>query len=186
MNKAVFTTVALLSVVVLAIITMPSESIVGIDTVADYENSFELHGERLTVVLDDKGREVSRHLDSNLITTVGLNHIKYLVGEGQGTNAMKYIALGNGTDPEAGSTELSGEWASCGLSRATGNYYSNGDGNWTISASFTANEDGCKVNTTAVFNDTSGAMMFAGDTYSSTDTLNTNYVLQQNWTFWVT
>jgi len=147
---------------------------------------FGIRGQITKAIYDENGNLISLETKPNVITNAGLDHIKYLVGQGLSSDAVIYIALGNGTSPTATSTTLDNEWTTCGLSRTAGTFYSNGVGNWTISASWTSTCDGAAVNTTAIFNATSGGTMFAGDTFSSTDTLNKNYQLVLNWTFWVT
>jgi len=122
--------------------------------------------------------------DHNVITNVGLDHIKYLLGTGITSEACKYIALGNGTAPTSTSTSLDAEITVCGLTRTAGSYTSNGVGNWTISNTWTSTCDGIAVNTTALFNATSAGTMFAGDSFT-TSTLNTNDQIQVSWTIWV-
>jgi len=120
----------------------------------------------------------------NVVTEAGLNHIKYLVGEGASSEAVKYLALGNGSAPTISSTYLDNEITNCGLARAEGTYTSNGVGNWTRSKTWTCTCDGVYVNTTALFNATSGGTMFAGYSFS-TRILYENDQLQESWTIWI-
>ena len=181
------TAIGLLDLSLLAVILFaPIISIEGIESgYGEGIDTGKVRGQVTRAIFDDTGKLIDQYTIPNLITTAGLNHIKFMTGAGVASGAVDYIALANGTSPVIGSTTLDAEWASCGLSRSQATYYSNGDGNWTMAVTFTATADGCQVNTTGIFNATSGGTMFAGDTYSSTDTLNTNYQLQQNWTFWV-
>ena len=121
--------------------------------------------------------------DSNVITNDGLNHIKYLIGSGVSSGAVDYIALGNGTAPTQSSTNLSGEITNCGLSRSQGTYLSNGVGNWSIYKTFTSTCNNVVVNTTALFNATSGGIIFAGDNFTDVNMQN-GYQIQIYWTIW--
>ncbi|MCD6572260.1 MAG: hypothetical protein J7K62_03210 [Thermoplasmata archaeon] len=117
---------------------------------------------------------------SNVITESGLNHIKYLLGTGISSDAVKYIALGNGTAPTSTSTSLNNEITNCGLTRAEGTYTSNGVGNWNISKTWTSTCDGVPINTTALFNASSGGTIFAGHNFG-TRIVYSNDQIQINW-----
>ena len=127
--------------------------------------------------------------NSNVLTTNGSNLIKLVLGSGTSSSAIDYIALCNATagcgSASASSTTLENEYAGGGLERAQGDYSSNGDGNWTISETFTATADNLLTNKTGIFNATSGGTLFAENTFTLV-TLQTNDLLTINWTIWVT
>jgi hypothetical protein len=116
----------------------------------------------------------------NVITNVGKDAIEdRLLNNG---TAFKYLAVGNGTVPAVADTTLNSEIATGGLTRALGTYYSNGYGNWSIVNTFTATATIMSVNSTAIFNLSSGGTMLAGGTFSNTnlgsaDTLTINYTI---------
>ena len=118
----------------------------------------------------------------NILTNAGKDHIKYLLGVGLNSPAI-YLALGNTTAPTETDTSLPGEITGCGLDRAQGTYYSNGVGNWTISHTWTSS---CTitVNTTGLYNATSGGTFFSGTSFSSVD-LQADDQLTINYTIWV-
>lgn len=110
----------------------------------------------------------------NLLTTVGMNDLKSLLG-GQTKNLNETtVAIGNNTAAQVvGDTALQGEWSSCGLTRATGTYYSYGNGQWNVSYTFTSTCSGAQyINATGIYNDTATGHLFAEVTYGSTATLN--------------
>jgi len=121
--------------------------------------------------------------DKNVITNDGLDHIKYLLGQGVSSGAVDYIALGNGTAPTQSSTDLNSEITNCGLSRAQGTFVNNGVGNWSIFKTFTSTCNNVPVNTTALFNATTGGIIFAGDNFTTVNMQN-GYQLQIYWTIW--
>lgn len=135
-----------------------------------------------------KNNELLGECYSNLVTTAGLNAIKDGLGQGSLPAAYDYVALCNATagctDPAAGDTALDNEYAAGGLSRAQGTYSSNGNGNWTISKTFTATADSLVTNMTGLFNASSSGTMLAENNFTSV-TLQTNDQLTINWTIWV-
>lgn len=120
----------------------------------------------------------------NTYTNAGMNATRDLLGSGIGTAGFKYIALGNLTVPDATSTTLAGEYTTGGLQRALGTYFSlPQNGNWTISKTFTSTADALLVNTTGLFNASSGGSMLAGFSFTSA-TLQTNDQITINSTIW--
>lgn len=114
---------------------------------------------------------------------VGCEHNVLMEGEEaiesqikQATNNYKwdYLTLGNGTAPSDGSTSLDKEIGACNLSGTQANIADNGDGNWTLSKTFTSTcgTDGnpISVNTTAIYS--SGSAIdtdyFAGTDFGRT------------------
>lgn len=116
----------------------------------------------------------------NVITNVGKDAIEDRMFN-NGTS-FNYLAVGNGTVPAVADTTLNNEIATGGLSRAVGTYYSNGVGNWSLVKTYTASATLVSVNSTAIFNLSSGGTMLAGGTFSNTnlnsgDTLTVNYTI---------
>ena len=140
-------------------------------------------GIRCMKLISPTGEILMDECDNNVITNDGLNHIKYLIGSGVSSGAVDYIALGNGTAPTTSSTNLSEEITNCGLSRSQGTYLSNGVGNWSIYKTFTSTCNNVVVNTTALFNATSGGIIFAGDNFTDVNMQN-GYQIQIYWTIW--
>ena len=119
----------------------------------------------------------------NTVTTNGKNYVKTSMGEGT-VNKIDVLALGNTTAPAAGETAIPGLWASCGLTKATAAYNTNGDGNWSQAYTWTSSCDGAVVNTTALYKDATVEGMFAGTTFTAT-TLQDQDQLKVNYTLWV-
>ena len=122
----------------------------------------------------------------NIVTNAGLNHLKEFLGQGNAGSAnASIIAVGNGTAPVAGSATLNNEIDDCGFSRPGATYASIGTGNWSLTHTWTSSCNSEVVNTTALFNDSSGGTMFAGNSFTSV-TLQANDQLNVTWTIWVT
>lgn len=147
----------------------------------------------------------------NLFNTDGMNYTQNLlsgVGGNGSTGLLRFIAVGNKTGTQCGANQyatnsfLCGEYASCGLSRGLADAVrlntsvagggSSGNvtaGNWTITKEFTANQAGCDVNATGLFNTTtvneSDEAFFAQNTFT-TATLQTNDKINVTWFIWVT
>jgi hypothetical protein len=124
----------------------------------------------------------------NIVTDAGLNHLRDFLALGSAGSAnASIIAVGNGSEPVAGSTSLNEEITGCALARAAGSYIANVSiGSWGITKLWTQN--GCPgiiVNSTALLNATSGGTMFAGNTFT-TVTLQNSDQLNVTWTIWVT
>jgi len=125
---------------------------------------------------------------SNLLMSAGAEAIEQILGVGLNVAAYDYIALCNATagctDPAAGDTTLDNELAAGGLSRSQGDYTSNGNGNWTISETFTASANNLVTNVTGIFNASSSGTMLAQNSFTSA-TLQSSDQLTVNWTIWV-
>ena len=106
----------------------------------------------------------------NIITNAGKDYVLALL-KGETSGAVKYIAIGNGTAPAAGDTTLDGEQTTDGLARAEGTIDTTGSsGSYNVSVNkvftYTGSSDRV-VNTTALFNASSGGTFFIGDSFSS-------------------
>lgn len=107
---------------------------------------------------------------------------------GEVADAMNYIAVGNGTPVNSSTVFLEDEIAECGLTRTQDSSAVNiGDGNWSYSVQFTSTCNGILVNTTVLYNNTAGGdTAFAGDTFGSDVTLQSNDQLNVTWYVFVT
>lgn len=106
----------------------------------------------------------------NVFTDAGKEHVEGLLGGTITTNeAMKYLALGNGTAPVAGSTTLNLEQGNdCNLTRRLGDYFDKGTGWWEVNTTFSYNcSTQTVVNTTASFNAATSGTMLAGGTITA-------------------
>ncbi|MFH0929132.1 MAG: hypothetical protein V1818_02120 [Candidatus Aenigmatarchaeota archaeon] len=123
----------------------------------------------------------------NALTDAGKNAIKDLLGSGTAGAAFNYIALGNGSTPGAGSTNLAQEIGEASLGRALGTFNSVGTGNWSITKTFTASGAVGFINTTALFNATfpTNNTMFAYNTFTNVSLQNADQI-NVTWTIWVT
>jgi len=101
-------------------------------------------------------------------------------------NWIEYIAVGNGTVPVVGSTTLDSEIPDCGFARAIATSISTNatPGVRFVSKVFTMG-GGCTgtriVNTTGLFNQTSGGTLFAGNSFTDAS-LQSNDQLNITWT----
>lgn len=122
----------------------------------------------------------------NLVTDAGLNHLKAFLGVGSAGSANStFIAVGNGSAPVAASTTLNSEIAESGFERAVSTYTSTGTGAWKLEKIYTATGTVNSINSTALFNATSGGTMFAGNTFSSANFI-ANDILNVTWTVAIT
>lgn len=127
--------------------------------------------------------------DHNTLFNVGAEDIEQILGVGVNYSAFNYIYLCNATagcgTPSAGETEDYNQYSAGGLTGGAGTYSSNGNGNWTISKTFTATADSLETNVTKLGNSTGTAGTYlAGNSFTLT-TLQTNDQLTINWTIWV-
>lgn len=146
------------------------------------------HGDRWCVqVTKVDGTKLPAYCGQNTYTNAGMNATRDLLGAGSGSAGFKYIALGNGTAPSVTDTSLNSEITSgqnSGLARALGTYTPlNQNGNWTISSTFTSSINAQVVNTTALFNASSGGAELAGFSFTSA-TLQTNDQITVNISIW--
>lgn len=101
----------------------------------------------------------------NIITTLGKNWIKEMaMGSGAPGNNWTRIAIGGNSSPLAvGDATLGGIWNSCGLANVTGTMVAIGTGNWSIQNQWTSSCDNSYVNTTGIYNYTTGAGAASGN-----------------------
>jgi len=122
--------------------------------------------------------------DHNVLTNNGKDLIQSYLSGGAGA-AVDYIALGNGSAPTSTSTTLDNEITTSGLARAQGSVSSVGTGNWSLNHQWTSTGDNIVVNTTALFNASSGGTMFAGNEFTDV-TLQKDDKINVTWWVWVT
>jgi hypothetical protein len=141
----------------------------------------------------------------NLLTNMGRNITRdCLVGAGCGASTLKIISLGNATNAGEPGTETAADvvlasestTAACTLERAshgtgTVNYQApnstsgaNANGNWSITNTFTNSCLALAVNSTGLYNATSGNVLFAESNFTTT-TLQTNDQINITWFIWI-
>jgi len=137
-------------------------------------------------VLRSNGMLEEAECGSNVLYNTGAEMIENLLGDGT-TGAVLNISLGNASadagDPQADASEDFTVYAAGGLSSIEGTKSSNGNGNWTVTKTFTATADNLLTNVTRLTNLT--GTNFAGNNFTLV-TLQTNDQLTINWTVWVT
>lgn len=118
----------------------------------------------------------------NLITNAGKTLLEG-VSQAKVINVTK-VAVANSTSAQgAGDTTLAGEWTTCGLAAAPGNFADAGTGAWNVSYQWTVTGAGCSdviVNATGLHNWTGSNQLFAETTFT-TVTLQTNDRLNVTW-----
>lgn len=119
----------------------------------------------------------------NLITNSGEEHIEDTLFWGNG-GIVDYLVLGNTTAPVEGSTSHPGEYTDCGLTRSQATPTDNGNGNVTLSYTWSSITCTRTVNTTGALNASSGGTYFAGTTIT-TASVTSNDNLTIEYTFWV-
>jgi len=182
MNKAI-----LLASVLIASLAAMMAIMTSINTIVSIKEPMYSGSSVCARILRASGIVEDLGCNENTWTNSGKNWTRDCIGQGVcGATAFKYLALGNTSAPSATSTTLAGEIADCGLARASGTYVTEtaSVGNWTIYYTWTSTCNNEVVNTTAVFNATSGGIMLAGTTITSA-TLQSSDQLQVNYTKWV-
>jgi len=105
----------------------------------------------------------------NLVTTVGLNHIRNELFNSMNSSDVTYIGLCNATagctGADAGDTTLDNEFASAGLERGAGTVGIGGTGNASVWYTFTASET-VSTNQTGLFNASSSGTLIAENTFT--------------------
>lgn len=134
------------------------------------------------------GEVISSECDHNILFTDGAEAIEQYIGNGTGgSDAFDWIALCDATnatcaEPTAGGAEAYTAYADSGLVSVAGSYASIGNGNWSISNTFTATADDLLANVTRLLNDDDDKL--AGNSFTLV-TLQTNDQLTINWTIGV-
>jgi len=108
--------------------------------------------------------EYSHH--PGVLTTLGANWIEDQLGDSPDTDPAKWIAVSNdATSPQASWVVIPGEITTGGMGRADGTYASTGDGEWTITKSFSPTASGsCQL--TGLYWATIGDYLLCADTYT--------------------
>jgi len=188
MNKNV------LGIIGLAFLVVAITAIQGKQTVnSEYEQNFKV-GSLVCEYVRRAGEtdwELIEPCTHNLFTTVGKNWTRDVIGNwAGGGQAMKFIATGNGSATQCtNAATLAGETPSGAWSGTyrTGSYAVNPayNGNWTVSAVYTANEAINGLNSTALFNASSSGTMFACNNFTTVNLI-ANDQLNITWFLWVT
>lgn len=126
----------------------------------------------------------------NVLYTDGGEAIKENIGNGVDNGPFLNISLCNSSTAgvscggvTAGQSESYNLFSAGGLTQKEGTYFSNGNGNWTVSATFTATASSLTTNVTKLSNRTGSNL--SGASFTAV-TLNTDDQITINWTLWVT
>lgn len=123
----------------------------------------------------------------NLITTRGLNLIKFnMMGVNQ-TIKVGTLAIANSTSPQLiTDTELNNQEtvAGCGLANVSSTLTDIGTGNWSVSHTWTSACNGRIINATGIYNTTAVGNLFAEANFTSV-TLNNGDQLTVTYYTWV-
>lgn len=122
---------------------------------------------------------------SNFFTPAGKNTVMYALGTGipigAGSHNVSTIEMCN---ISTGGTGTFTCYNANGFSNQTGTFLGNvggQDGNWSLSTTFTATQDGMTMNGTMLLNGTAvGSRVFANNTFTAV-TLNTNDAITLRW-----
>lgn len=139
--------------------------------------------------LSPEGEVLSEECGHNVLYTTGQNHIKALLNGSTTTNeAALTISLCNATagcgTPVAAASEAYTAYSNCGLTAAAGTAASGtGNGNWTVSKTFTSTCDNVITNSTRLI--TAGSINFAGNPFTLVTLQNQDQLLV-TWNIWVT
>ncbi|GAH04824.1 unnamed protein product, partial [marine sediment metagenome] len=153
------------------------------------ENPIKYNSNVCTQVIRADGTVELLGCSPNVLTNVGKNAIKAILGEGTIYGAFNYIGLCNLTagacTADATDTTIDNEFVGCGLDRTAGTYGSLTTGNWSIYNTFTSTCDNRQTNMTGILNQSTTGTLFAVNTFTDV-TLQTDDQLLVNWTVWVT
>jgi hypothetical protein len=146
------------------------------------KNSIDFKIDSYTTIYDKDGNVKFYSEHPALLTTVGKDAIKGILGVGQTVANYTWIAVGGNTSAMAvGDTTLANEFSTCGLTRALGTYGSTGTGAWRIEKDFAVTGTCVSINSTALFNASSTGTLLAEDTISNTNVANGD-TLNMTWT----
>lgn len=127
----------------------------------------------------------------NVLFNNGAEAIEQDLGNGVINGPFKNISLCNSTTAAgvncgtvtAGQTEAYNLFSAGGLIQGAGTYFSNGNGNWTISKTFTATANSLTTNVTKLSNIT--GYNLSGNSFTAVS-LNIDDQITINWTIWIT
>jgi len=137
-----------------------------------------------------EGEIVSNQCSHNVLYDTGAEFIEQLLGNETASDAADVIVLCNASaaasceTPNAGKTESFTNMTSCGLVATTGAYSSNGNGNWSISKTFTSSCDSVITNVTRLKTNSSNTDL-AGNNFTLVS-LESSDQITINWTIGVT
>jgi len=178
----------------LAVFTILSVGMINTNVPTSSSNadaSINYHSNVCKYVTRANGEVEEIGCNSNVLFDTGAELIEQYMGAGSGGgDAADWIGLCNATagcgTPTAGAAEAYNVLDAGCLDAATnpvvGTYASNGNGNWSVSKTFTATCDNLETNVTRLYTDDDDE--FAGNSFSLV-TLQTDDQLTINWTIWV-
>jgi len=124
----------------------------------------------------------------NTLFNTGAEYVETQLKTGS-ADAVDWISLCNASanaggcgTPQADSSEAWLEISACGLTQVAGSTMNNGNGNWSVSNTFTSTCDNVMTNVTHLENDAD--LEFAGNSFTLA-TLQTDDTILINWTIWV-
>lgn len=128
----------------------------------------------------------------NVLFNNGAEAIEQILGttSNTSTSAFQNISVCNSSTAgvgcggvTAGQSEAYNLFSAGGLTQGAGTYFSNGNGNWTLSKTFTSTASSLTTNVTKLGNIT--GYNLSGNSFTAV-TLNIDDQLTINWTLWVT
>jgi len=139
---------------------------------ADLNSKYNVLKYNVFVTLTGKDG-IAKSFSHNLVTNVGLNYSRDCIGNGACGAAFNYIAVGGNTSAQAiTDTALANEFATCGLTRATGTFTNTGIGTWSLIKVFSVSGTCNNINSTGIFNASSTGTMLAEASFSNTNVIN--------------
>jgi len=120
----------------------------------------------------------------NTLTNLGKTGIHDRLAMNNIGQNISFLAVGNGTDPAVGDSVLNLEISTCGFYRpgVVGSNFTSvvAVGNWSYEYTFASACNEIVVNTSGMYNASTGSFMFWGDNFSST-TLQSGDTLKITW-----
>ncbi len=171
--------ISLVFVLAVALAFAAGGSLNGEDSVG-YKDSDDLLDWENEITIQHNGEVIARF--HNVLTTQGKQFIRDKISGANATNHnvagdagknLSFIALGNGSEPSSGDTQLPSEitQGGTGLTRTNGGITTYGGGNFSVDHQFTADADVGTVNTTGLNWNSSGSSLVSGGSFSDANIL---------------
>jgi hypothetical protein len=180
-TKTVAVSMLLVAASLFAVFAFPMLSVSSAPAAAD--NGIRFSNQICDTVIHPDGTTTQYPCVHNAILTQGRTFIRdFLILAGTKT-PMYYMAFGNGTGVAASDTALNAEMVECGMTRAQGTVIILNTTAFRVQLSATNTcAASIVVNTTGLYNASSGAMMMFAGNISTPPTLAQNDQLVQNYT----